>query len=94
MLAAMSVDLKTYLSANRGDGVRIAKAVGVHPVMVTQWARGIKTPIPVARCTAIETATNGRVMRWNLRPDDWFLHWPELRRVKGAPPVRERAKAA
>jgi DNA-binding transcriptional regulator YdaS (Cro superfamily) len=29
-------------------------------------------------CVAIEQATEGAVTRRDLRPDDWFLIWPEL----------------
>jgi DNA-binding transcriptional regulator YdaS (Cro superfamily) len=81
------MDLRTYLKANRGSGVAIAKFVEVHPVMVSQWANGTKAPIPVERCTAIERATDGAVRRWDLRPHDWHEHWPELKRAKGAPQV-------
>lgn len=45
--------------------------------MVSQWASGLKE-VPVDRCTAIELATAGKVMRWDLRPQDWHRHWPEL----------------
>ena len=47
------------------------------------------------RCTAIEQATAGAVRRWDLRPDDWHLIWPELIGAKGAPrPFRTGAKAS
>lgn len=36
---------------------------------------------------AIERATNGRLPRWCLRPDDWHLIWPELIGAPGAPPA-------
>jgi len=35
-------------------------------------------PIPIERCPAIEKATDGQVSRRDLRPDDWWLIWPEL----------------
>lgn len=72
------MDLKTYLSgAPRGSAAAIADALGISSVMVSQWVKGRKS-IPVARCAAIEAATNGVVTRKDLRPDDWQQFWPEL----------------
>lgn len=72
------MNLRDYLkSAERGTAIEIARVVGVHPVMVSQWASGEK-PVPVQRCPLIETATGRAVMRWDLRPTDWWLVWPEL----------------
>lgn len=45
--------------------------------MVSQWAAGLKT-VPAERCALLETATGGAVTRRELRPDDWWLIWPEL----------------
>lgn len=81
------MDIRTYLSqADRGAGAALARAIGVHPVMVSQWASGLKT-VPPERCSAIERATEGKVKRWSLRPSDWHLIWPELIDVDGAPPA-------
>lgn len=88
--------LRTFLDgAPRGSATAIAKAVGVHPVMVSQWASGDK-PVPVDRATKLEAATGGAVMRWHSRPDDWHVHWPELVKLhRQAPhdqsPVQEAA---
>lgn len=72
------MDIRTYLSqAERGAAAAIARAVGVSPVMVSQWASGVKE-VPVDRCRVIETATGMKVRPWDLRPDDWRVHWPEL----------------
>jgi len=43
--------------------------------------------IPVEHCPAIEAATKGQVMRWDLRPHDWNRIWPELVGMDGAPAV-------
>lgn len=44
---------------------------------------------------ALERETAGAVRRWDLRPDDWHLIWPELIDTSGAPPVpASRAAAA
>lgn len=71
--------LRLFLnSASRGTAVAIAKAVGVSPVMVTQWASGVKV-VPPERCLPIERATNGEVTRADLRPHDYWLIWPDLK---------------
>jgi DNA-binding transcriptional regulator YdaS (Cro superfamily) len=81
------MDIKTFLGeAPRGTASAIAQALGVHPVMVSQWSAGLK-PVPVERCTPLERATSGMVRRWDLRPDDWHVIWPELIGVDGAPVV-------
>ncbi len=83
----LSMDIRTYLdSLGRGAGAALARSIGVHPVMVSQWAAETK-PIPVERCTAIEQATARAVMRWDLRPDDWWKIWPELVNAHDAPPL-------
>jgi DNA-binding transcriptional regulator YdaS (Cro superfamily) len=81
------MELKTYLADNpRGTGAALAKALGVHPVMVSQWAGGTKA-VPLERCADMEKATAGAVSRWDLRPDDWPRFWPELIGAEGAPAV-------
>lgn len=42
----------------------------------------------------MEAATGRNVMRWDLRPDDWHRHWPELIGADGAPPVPQTEKVA
>lgn len=82
------MQLKAYLKEEpRGTATRVAREVGVSPVMVWQWVSGRKE-VPVDRCTAIELATWGRVMRWDLRPGDWFRHWPELMERRDAPSLQ------
>lgn len=51
---------------------------------VIKWRR---TGVPVIRAPAIELATGGKVMRWHLRPNDWWLIWPELVGRADAPAV-------
>ena len=59
-----------------GQGA-LAAACGVSPQAVNQWVSGTRA-VPLARCVAIERATNGAVTRRDLRPDDWHEIWPEL----------------
>ena len=48
-------------------------------------------PCAPALCVQIERAANGSVMRWDLRPDDWHLIWPELLQRPDAPKPQEVA---
>jgi hypothetical protein len=36
---------------------------------------------------ALDRATDGAVRRWDCRPHDWHLIWPELIGADGAPPL-------
>jgi len=54
-------------------------------------SRGV---VPIEHCAAIEAATARAVMRWDLRPDDWWRIWPELIGTPGAPAVPIAAPAA
>lgn len=86
------MQLAQYVDGSRGRQTKLARDLDVDPQLVWQWARGVR-PVPLKRCIAIELATNRKVMRWDLRPDDWHETWPELTRQKGAPaiPAKEAA---
>jgi len=71
------MDLKTYLSQERGRQTALAKALGAHTPDVSRWADGAR-PIPVVYGAAIEQATGGAVTRQEMFPDDWEKIWPEL----------------
>ena len=76
--------LNTAIDAVKGVG-KLAEAIGVGQSVVSNWRA--RDSVPAEHCAAIEQATKGAVRRWDLRPDDWFRIWPELKRLKGAPPV-------
>lgn len=59
----------------------LAKALGVSPQAVWKWQRSGR--VPAERCIAIESATDGRVTRYALRPD-----------VYGPAPIRPPKKVA
>lgn len=62
--------LKTYLR-RKGAAAKLAKALGVSPVLISQWRAGTRQ-VPAARCPSIERETGGRVRCEELRPDvDW-----------------------
>lgn len=59
---------------------------------IRQWQHGYEGRQPSPEyCVGIEQATNAIVMRWDLRPDDWHLIWPELRKRKDAPAIKAEA---
>jgi DNA-binding transcriptional regulator YdaS (Cro superfamily) len=73
----------------------LVAAIGAKsPAQIRQWQHGYanRQPSP-ENCVSIEQATSGQVRRWDLRPDDWHLIWPELIGTEGAPTVPELAKA-
>lgn len=69
-----------------GSQSKLARALAVSDPTVSQWVKG-QRPVPVERCVAIERATAGAVMRWDLRPRDWADIWPELAARPDAPPA-------
>lgn len=74
--------LHDYVTQERGRASALAAALGISPVLITQWCRS--RPVPVERCAAIEAATGGRVTRRDLRPKDWARIWPELAEKRAA----------
>ena len=76
-----------------GSKVALARHLGVTKAAVGQWrlsGRGV----PLEHCVQIEVASNKAVMRWDLRPEDWYRIWPELIHTAGAPRVPEPASSA
>lgn len=90
-----AMNLREYVRQERGLAAKLARDLNVPPVLITQWSsEADPRPVPIERCVPIERATQGAVMRWDLRPDDWHALWPELVTVKGSPDVPAIAKAA
>lgn len=50
-------------------------------------------PCGTALAVAIEEFSGGQVMRWELRPLDWWRHWPELKARPDAPAIPEQVGA-
>lgn len=71
------MDLKTYISSERGRAAALAADLGVSPSYLSQMATG-KAPISAERCVEIEQKTQGMVPRQHLKPEDWPRTWPEL----------------
>lgn len=71
---------------------KLAAALGVAQPLVSNWrARGTKPG--AIYCVAIERATNGVVTRKDLRPDDWFLIWPEMDGAQAAADAHHKAQS-
>jgi DNA-binding transcriptional regulator YdaS (Cro superfamily) len=79
---------------NFGNQVAMADALRISQPTVSGWAREQSDPawrpVPPRLCIAIEIhplnrASERPVMRWDLRPDDWWREWPDLVGAKGAP---------
>lgn len=88
-LLKIDMDLNAYLEqTGRGAASRLAKQIGVTPVLISQWVTGSR-PIPTERCTQIERATSGAVRCEELRPD-LAEHWAYLRSTPAVSP-REAA---
>jgi DNA-binding transcriptional regulator YdaS (Cro superfamily) len=54
---------------------QISSALGVSTQAITNWK---SVGVPAIHCLTIERATNGVVTRQELRPDDYWLIWPDL----------------
>ena len=89
------MNLDAYFSRPGSPSMAVfARDMGLNADQVRQWRHGHdgRQPSP-ENCTAIEQATDGNVMRWDLRPDDWWRIWPELIGKKGAPAVPKQEAA-
>lgn len=95
------MDLNSYLKADGSPTVAEFRALLLaegavikSDAQVRQWQHGYGGRLPdTMNCVAIEMATKGAVMRWDLRPDDWYRHWPELADRPGAPAIPLKAAA-
>ena len=87
------MDLNEYFRTDRAKTVtELRLAIGAKSdAQIRQWQHGYADRLPSPEnCVAIEMATDRRVMRWDLRPEDWARIWPELVGSKGAPEVSAR----
>jgi DNA-binding transcriptional regulator YdaS (Cro superfamily) len=55
----------------------MARILVVTPAMINQLMKGSR-PVPIEHCLAIEQATEGKVTRQDLRPNDFWKIWPDL----------------
>jgi DNA-binding transcriptional regulator YdaS (Cro superfamily) len=77
------MNLHDYLASPGALTVgQLRERIGVKSdAQVRQWQHGYADRKPSPEyCVAIERATEGKVSRRDLRPDDWAAIWPELDR--------------
>lgn len=69
---------KRVLSALDMSGADLARKFGIVRGAVSQWGNNI----PPSRCYELELMlknTSDPMTRKDLRPNDWHVHWPDLR---------------
>lgn len=85
------MDLRTFTEKlPRGGMSAFAARLGIERIYLSQLAarQNGREPSP-ALCVVIERASELEVRRWDLRPGDWHLIWPELIGTEGAPEIPE-----
>lgn len=89
------MQLSEYLGAERGRFVRVASELKIAAAWLSQMADK-KRPTPPHLVPEIERLSDYAVRRWEMRPSDWHLIWPELVGTEGAPdtPAVETRDAA
>ena len=83
------MNLRAFLdSLPRGGSAEFARKADCSTVYLSQLAarQNGREPSPEL-CVVIERESSYQVRRWDLRPNDWHLIWPELIHTKGAPAV-------
>lgn len=76
-LLTQPMDLKTYISEERGRATKLASELEISTSYLSQMASG-KAPVSEKKAAQIETLTAGAVSRKIFFPDDWQIIWPEL----------------
>lgn len=76
------------------DRRRLARMVRVHEATLYQAVTGKGKGFSPAECVRIEKASSDELRRWDLRPTDWYLIWPELIGHKDAPAIAEPEQKA
>lgn len=87
------MNLRPYLDTlPRGAITAFAAQAGISVIYLMQLAaRQDGREAGPELAVRIEQETGGAVRRWDLRPSDWWLIWPELIGVDGAPGITEKA---
>lgn len=72
------------------ERVELATACEIAEQYLYQVLTGRREASPEL-CVRIESESNRRIRRWQLRPSDWNRIWPELIGSEGAPDVAAQA---
>ena len=79
------MDLKTHLAAlTVPQRDALAAACGATRGHLQNIVYGLR-PCSPELAAALERESQSAVRRWDMRPDDWHLIWPELIGSAGAP---------
>lgn len=82
--------LKSYLKPlSKHDREEFAVSCGTTLGHLTNVGNGFR-PCATDLAVSIERRSGFKVRRWDLRPDDWWKHWPELIGAAGAPAVPQQ----
>ncbi len=71
----------------------LAAQLGLNEQYLYQCLTGRKD-MKTDEAVRIERESGGRLKRWHLRTNDWWLHWPELIGTEGAPDVPSKTVEA
>lgn len=87
------MDLRSYTSGlPRGGVAELAGRLSISSIYLAQIGASNNTrEASPELCVRIEAETGRAVRRWDLRPTDWHLIWPELIGADGAPEVEAKA---
>lgn len=77
-----------------GGTSAVAALLGVHPPSVSGWKQAGRIPDDKLIRLAPLLHARGYAARWDLRPKDWHLIWPELVGSLGAPAIPTQPEAA
>lgn len=73
------------MNMTAADRRALAVKVGVDEQYLYQCLTGRNTGMSAAEAVRVERESGLTVRRWDLRPKDWHLIWPELVGADGAP---------
>lgn len=90
------MDLRTYTdNLPRGGMSAFAQLLGITPIYLSQLAARQDGRLPSPElCVRMEVESARSLRRWDLRPDDWHLIWPELIGTDGAPAAQAEPSKA
>lgn len=76
------------------DRRRLADKVKVNAATLYQALTAKGAGFSPLECVRIEKDSDGELRRWDLRPRDWHLIWPELIDAEGSPAIHEVERKA
>ena len=76
------MNIAEYIQSSGITVAQLAREIGLkNDMQLRQWMHGYANRKPGPRyCVALEQATSGKITRQDLRPHDYHLIWPELKK--------------